>query len=76
MAGKYTHIQQHEKEILELKKQGLTHQKIVEKLGGCTKTQIKKFVERYNKKRRVFASGKPIRVKGRPCEKKEIFRHP
>lgn len=69
MAGKYTHIQHHEKEILELKKQGLTHQEIGEHLGGYTKTQIKKFVERYNKKQRVLASGKPIRVKGRPCKK-------
>ena len=35
--------------VLELKKQGYTHQMIGEQLG-YSKVQIKKLVERYNKK--------------------------
>jgi transposase len=56
--GKYIIVQ-----VLEKKKQGMTHQAIAEEYG-LTKTQIKKLVERYNRKKR-----NPIAVpkrRGRP----------
>ena len=40
MARDYRHIQEYEKEILELKAQGATHTEIAEHLGS-TKEQIK-----------------------------------
>ena len=40
MPRKYRHIKEYEKEILELKKQGLTHRQIGERLG-FSKEQIK-----------------------------------
>lgn len=42
MSKKYSHIKQYEKEILELKNQGLTQREIAEKLG-FSKEQIKEF---------------------------------
>ena len=39
--------------VLELKKQGYTHQRIGEELG-YTKVQIKKLVERYNRKQHKY----------------------
>jgi len=68
MSKSYTHICQHEKEILEMKKEGLTHKEIGERLGGYTRIQVKKFVERYNKKQREIAKGKSVRRKGRPSK--------
>jgi transposase len=53
-------------QVLEMKKQGITHQAIAEKFG-LTKRQIKKLVERYNRSKRM-----PIsipRSKGRPRKK-------
>lgn len=50
-------------QVLEMKEQGITHQAIAEEYG-LTKTQIKKLVERYNRKRR-----NPIAIpkqRGRP----------
>ena len=47
MARSYRHIQQYEKEILELKEQGLTQKQIGERLG-FTKKQVKEFFHRYN----------------------------
>ena len=43
MPRSYRHIKQYEKEILELRKQGLTHREIGEKYG-LRKEQIKKWV--------------------------------
>jgi DNA-binding CsgD family transcriptional regulator len=65
MARSYTHIQQYEKEILELKEQGLTHKEVGEQLG-FTQKQVKKFIERYRRKERKIAAGKLIKRKGRP----------
>jgi transposase len=50
-------------QVLEMKELGMTHQAIAEEYG-LTKTQIKKLVERYNKRKRM-----PFNVpkqKGRP----------
>ena len=49
MARSYRHIQQYEKEILEMKENGLTHQEIAKRLG-FTKEQVKGFVKRQQKK--------------------------
>lgn len=65
MSTKYGHIKQYEKEILELKNQGLTQREIAEKL--CfSKEQIKEFFHRYNRNQRKLAAGIEIKPKGRP----------
>ena len=51
MARGYRHIQEYEKEILELKAQGATHREIAEHLG-FTKEQVKGFFKRQHKKER------------------------
>jgi transposase len=67
MARSYKHIQQYEKEILELKEQGLTQKQIGERLG-FTKKQVKEFFHRYNEKQRKIAAGVALRKKGRPSK--------
>jgi transposase len=67
MARSYRHIQQYEKEILELKEQGLTQKQIGERLG-FTKKQVKEFFHRYNEKQRKIAAGVALRKKGRPSK--------
>ena len=71
MAREYRHIQQYEKEILELKEKGYTLQKIGEKLG-FTRKQVHNFITRYNKKQRRIKAGKAIKKKGRPCKNGNI----
>ena len=65
MARSYRHIQQYEKEILELKEQGLTRKEIGERLG-FSKDQIHGFIKRQNEKQRKIAAGIALRKKGRP----------
>ena len=65
MARGYRHIQEYEREILELKAQGATHREIAEHLG-FTKEQVKGFFKRQHKRERSFAAGIPVRKKGRP----------
>ena len=66
MPRSYKHIKNYEKEILELKDNGLTHQEIGKRLG-FTKEQIKGLVKRHNKAQRKIAAGIiKIRPKGRP----------
>lgn len=65
MAREYRHIKMYEKEILELREQGLTHREIAEKLG-FSKDQIKEFFHRYNRNQRNLAAGIQIKPKGRP----------
>ena len=65
MARSYRHIQQYEKQILELKEQGLTLRQIGERLG-FTQKQVKKFLERYRRNKRKIAAGIVIKPKGRP----------
>ncbi len=65
MPKDYRHIKQYEKEILELKEQGLTQREIGERLGfPCEK--IKDFFRRRNRNQRKLSSGIVIRSKGRP----------
>ena len=65
MTRSYGRIQQYEKEILELKKQGLTLRQIGERLGFSQK-QVHNFITRYNEKQRKLAAGIVLRRKGRP----------
>jgi hypothetical protein len=65
MPREYRHIQQYEKEIIELWEQGKTLREIGEKFG-FTKEQVQEFKTRYNKKQRKLASGVKIKPKGRP----------
>ena len=68
MSREYRHVQEYEKEILELKEQGYTNREIGEKLG-FTQKQIHNFIIRYNEKQRKLAAGIAIRKKGRPSQR-------
>lgn len=65
MPREYRHIKQYEKEILELRKEGLTHREIGERLG-FEQIKVKKFFERHRIKERKVAAGIEIKPKGRP----------
>ena len=65
MSREYRHIQQYEKEILELKAKGYTKREIGEKLGFTLK-QIHNFITRYNEKQRRIEAGVALKKKGRP----------
>lgn len=67
MPRSYRHIQEYEKEILELKSQGLTLREIGEQLG-FTHKQIHNFITRYNTKQRKLAAGIALKRKGRPSK--------
>lgn len=67
MARNYRHIQQYEKELLELKENGLTVREIGERFG-LTYEQTHEFFKRYNRKQRKLAAGLAIRRKGRPSK--------
>ena len=71
MPRSYQHISKYEKEILELKAQGLTRKEIGAKLG-FTKEQVHNFITRYNEKQRKIKAGVAIRAKGRPPKDYEI----
>ena len=71
MPRSYQHISKYEKEILELKAQGLTRKEIGAKLG-FTKEQVHNFITRYNEKQRKLKAGVAIRAKGRPPKDYEI----
>src|SRR5699024_3495244 len=64
MPRKYSHIQEHEKEIIELRSQGMTLRQIGEKLGFTYK-EMRGFLSRYNRKQRKLAAGVPPKSKGR-----------
>ena len=65
MPREYRHIQEYEKEILELKRQGLTKREIGNKLG-FSKEQIHNFISRYNENQRRISAGIALKRKGRP----------
>ena len=56
MPREYRHIQQYEKEILNLREKGLTQREIAEQLG-FSKNQIKEFFHRYHVKQRKLEAG-------------------
>ena len=65
MPRSYRHIQQHEKELLKLKEEGLTVKAIGERYG-LTYEQTHEFFKRYNRKQRKLAAGITSKRKGRP----------
>ena len=67
MARSYKHIQQYEKEMKELRDQGLTIREIGERFG-FTYEQTHEFFKRQNRKERKIAAGVAIRKPGRPSK--------
>lgn len=65
MPRSYRHIQEYEKEIINLRKQGLSNREICEKFGFELR-QLKNFITRYNKKQQKLAAGIALQRKGRP----------
>ena len=65
MSKSYRHIKQYEKEILELKEQGLSKREIGEKFG-LSKEQIKDFLKRERRKKQKNTS---VKKAGRPRKK-------
>ena len=67
MSRGYRHIQEYEKEIMELRAQGKTRREICERLG-FSMSQIKNFINRYNRRQEKIAAGIVIKKKGRPAK--------
>lgn len=67
MARGYRHIQENEKEILELRAQGKTGREICEKYG-FSKKQYENFITRYNRRQEKIAAGIAIKKQGRPAK--------
>ena len=65
MPREYRHIKMYEKEIFELKEQGLSQRQIAEKLGFSYE-KMHDFFRRYNRNQRKIAAGISIKPKGRP----------
>ena len=64
MPREYRHIKNYEKEILELKSQGLTKREISDRLG-FTQNQLHNFISRYNANQRKLESGIALKNRGR-----------
>ena len=67
MPREYRHIQQYEKELLELKEKGLTVREIGERYG-LSYEKTHDFFKRYNRKQRKIANGIQIKGKVRPSK--------
>ena len=65
MPRSYRHIKEYEKEILQLKEQGLTKKEIGQRLG-LSFEQIHNFISRHNEKQRRVSAGIFLKKKGRP----------
>ena len=65
MPREYRHIKMYEKEIFELREQGLSQRQIAEKLGFPYE-KIHDFFRRHNRNQRKLAAGIAIKPKGRP----------
>ena len=65
MPREYRHIKQYEKEIIELRSQGLTQREIGERLGYPQK-KIEDFFRSYHRNQKKMSSGIAIKPKGRP----------
>ena len=65
MPRSYRHMQDYEKEIMELRGQGLTGRQIQEKFG-FSKKQYENFITRYNRRQDKIAAGITLKRKGRP----------
>ena len=67
MPRSYRHIQEYEKEIIELKHNGYTGRQICEKFG-FSKKQYENFITRYNRRQAQIAVGIAIKKKDRPAK--------
>lgn len=65
MSRKYVKIDEHGKEILELKREGKTNRKIAQMLG-VDKECIKNWVARFNRQQRKLDAGIKPRPKDKP----------
>jgi transposase len=65
MAREYRHIKMYEKEIIELREQGLSQRQIAEKLG-LPYEKMHDFFKRYNRNQRKIASWTVLKRQGRP----------
>lgn len=65
MPRKYRHVQEYEKEILQLKSEGKTRREIAERLALTIK-QIENFTTNYNRRQDKLAAGIVLKRKGRP----------
>ena len=65
MPREYKHLKIYEKEILELRKQGLTQREIASRIG-VSYEKMHGFFKRYNKNQRKLVSEIGIKPKGRP----------
>ena len=65
MPRNYRHIQEYEREIIELRSEGYTGKEIQAKFG-LSKKQYENFITRYNKKQKKIQAGIAIKRKGRP----------
>ena len=65
MPRSYRHIKEYEKEILQLKEQGLTKKEIGQKLG-LSFEQIHNFISRHNETQRRMSAGIALKKRGRP----------
>ena len=65
---KYTHIEEYEPVILQMREEGKTRREIAEHLG-LTKEQIKGWINRYNRRQRKLAAGIVTKPKGRPRQR-------
>lgn len=71
MPRSYEHISKYEKEILELKSQGMTLREIGA-LYGFSYDQVHNFISRYNEKQRRIQAGIALKAKGRPPKDYEV----
>ena len=60
---KYTHIQALEQEILRMRQGGATRQEIADRFG-LSKSQVKNWINRYNRKQAKLEAGIMPRPKG------------
>lgn len=67
MSRGYRHIQDYEREIMELRTQGKTGREICEKFG-FTKKQYTNFITRHNRRQDKIAAGIEIKRRGRPAK--------
>ncbi|MDD4688890.1 MAG: hypothetical protein PHE51_04000 [Eubacteriales bacterium] len=65
MPREYRHIKMYEKEIFELREQGLSQRQIAEKLGFSYE-KMHDFFKRHNRNQRKASSGEGLKRKGRP----------
>jgi len=67
MPRSYRNIKMYEKEIMEMRSEGLTNREICEKLGFEIK-QLKNFINRTNTNQRKLEAGIALKKKGRPSK--------